>query len=147
MPSLQENFHCVRDVKRWTVRRRRSAINNNLGCWASGDQVLQQADFPNTERFEVIEVFPTTLRIDEDRIQNSVSIHRATLEPLAKYPERQLLHTPYEPGDEWYENFYKGEAQTTTEEIASPLREYASYPLGRYLGQGYSARYVLRYYS
>lgn len=40
---------------------------------------------------------PTTIRNNEERTQNSVSVRRATLAPSATLAKRQLVYTPQNP--------------------------------------------------
>lgn len=49
-----------------------------------------------TRPFKMIDAFPVTITIDEDRILNIVSIDLAKQEPSAEYAERQLVYTPEE---------------------------------------------------
>lgn len=50
-------------------------------------------------QFREIEVSPTTITINENKIQNIIPIDAATLAPPARFAERQIVDTPNGPVD------------------------------------------------
>lgn len=70
-------------------------------------------------------VLPTTITIDEEGIQNTLSIDLATLAPSAKYGERQLVYTPDELADKRDDKVDEKIGQTAAEQIANAQCEYA----------------------
>lgn len=78
-----------------------------------------------TGLFKVIEVKPMTIKIEEDGIPNSLSIHRATRGPAVKFAERLLLYIPEGPSGKRGDKADQGEGNTIAEDLASVPRKYA----------------------
>lgn len=82
---------------------------------------------PETGPLKLIEFLRTsiTITIDEDGIQNSVSIDLATLVPTAKIAERQIVYTSKEPADKPINEVNDGGGQIIAKGFAEALQECA----------------------
>lgn len=65
--------------------------------------------------FKIIEILRTTITTDEDGVRNTVSVDQATLVPLARFAEGQLVFTPDETVDQRDDKVDEGGGRTTAE--------------------------------
>lgn len=86
----------------------------------------------------VFQVPPTKITIDEERIENDVSIDRATLAPLPNFSERQLLYTQDEPVDIWDDRVDESKRQTIAGAFADAPGKYAADCIVHHVGEGYN---------
>lgn len=102
---------------------------------------------PKTSKFKIIKVSQTSIAIDGDRIQNTVSNDRATPLPTGRHAQRQLLHTAVEPVEEQDKKEGETVRQNTAEEIGSARWKYAVDRIMRHVGEADNLLYVELWYS
>lgn len=91
-------------------------------------------------------VAPTTVTIDEDGIRNSVSVDRATASPTAKKtPTKDNSPKTYKTKCEQEETYTV--EQKWKKKYRSYPQEYAEDCIVRYVGRGYTVKYVVRQYG
>lgn len=69
----------------------------------------------------IVEVSPSTLTIDGDRIGNSVTIDRALMVPSGKNEERHDQQVPKDLADEREDEVDPGREQPTADRVAGAL--------------------------
>lgn len=100
-----------------------------------------------TGPFKVDEVSPPTITVEEDGIQNTVSIHLATVVPSTILEQRQLEYTLYRPVDNQDYIIDEEARQTSSEEIANTFFEYSVDGIVFHVREGDIGRYVGCWYG
>lgn len=100
---------------------------------------------PELGPFRKVEVLPSTLRLDEERIWNTVTFSRATLAPYAKNAQHHDEYAPDEHIYKWEETVDPSKGQTKADELPEKPREYAVDRIACHIGKGADVRYVIRW--